>query len=168
MKKYKLINKQTGEEHICEKVTIDSFDYYVINTEIGCKYGVSMLNELCKYGISMLNEVIEIKNDFDSTLFKGIVCTNNPNIDIKQVLNETGKFSIDVTINGEIDKEAKFIAETCFMAGYNKHKENHPFSREDVCDIIAFIATTPKTRGMFNGDIVRLWEIQKPKTLYYE
>lgn len=27
--KYKLINKQTKEEHLCEKVTTDGFDYYV-------------------------------------------------------------------------------------------------------------------------------------------
>lgn len=27
--KYKLINKTTGEEHICEKVVIDGWDYYV-------------------------------------------------------------------------------------------------------------------------------------------
>ena len=27
--KYKLISKTTGEEHLCDKVTIDGFDYYV-------------------------------------------------------------------------------------------------------------------------------------------
>ena len=29
MNKYKLINKQTGEEHLCDKVVIDGWDYYV-------------------------------------------------------------------------------------------------------------------------------------------
>lgn len=29
MKKYKLINNQTKEEYLCDKVTIDGFDYYV-------------------------------------------------------------------------------------------------------------------------------------------
>ena len=29
MKKYKLINTTTKEEHLCDKVTIDGFDYYV-------------------------------------------------------------------------------------------------------------------------------------------
>ena len=28
--KFKLINRQTNEEYICDKVTIDNFDYYVI------------------------------------------------------------------------------------------------------------------------------------------
>ena len=27
--KYKLISKTTDEEHLCDKVTIDGFDYYV-------------------------------------------------------------------------------------------------------------------------------------------
>lgn len=27
--KYKLINNQTKEEHVCEKITIDIYDYYV-------------------------------------------------------------------------------------------------------------------------------------------
>lgn len=27
--KYKLINKTTSEEHLCDKVTIDGFDYYL-------------------------------------------------------------------------------------------------------------------------------------------
>ena len=31
---YKLINKLTGEEHICQKVTIDGFDYYVSDEKI--------------------------------------------------------------------------------------------------------------------------------------
>lgn len=30
--KYKLINTQTGEEHLCDKVTIDGMDYYVNNS----------------------------------------------------------------------------------------------------------------------------------------
>jgi len=32
--KYRLINKQTGEEHLCDKVTIDGFDYYVSDDKI--------------------------------------------------------------------------------------------------------------------------------------
>jgi len=32
--KYKLINKQTGEEHLCNKVTIDGFNYYVSDEKV--------------------------------------------------------------------------------------------------------------------------------------
>ena len=32
--KYKLTNKQTNEENLCDKVTIDGFDYYVSGNEI--------------------------------------------------------------------------------------------------------------------------------------
>lgn len=29
MKQYKLINNKTKKEHVCSKITIDGFDYYV-------------------------------------------------------------------------------------------------------------------------------------------
>ena len=77
MKHYKLINKQTSEEHLCNKVTIDEFDYYVSNTAIGFKYG-----------ISKLNQIVEILVGYDATLYKGIICTNNPNIDIPKVVDD--------------------------------------------------------------------------------
>jgi len=32
--KYKLINLKTKKEHLCDKVTIDGFDYYVNGEEI--------------------------------------------------------------------------------------------------------------------------------------
>lgn len=32
--KYKLINKTTGEEHLCDKVIIEGFDYYVSDEKI--------------------------------------------------------------------------------------------------------------------------------------
>ena len=31
MNKYKLINLNTKEEQLCDKVTIDEFDYYISN-----------------------------------------------------------------------------------------------------------------------------------------
>ena len=31
MQKYKLKNIKTGEEHLCEKITVNEFDYYIIN-----------------------------------------------------------------------------------------------------------------------------------------
>ena len=31
---YKLVNTQTGESHICEKIEKDGFDYYVNDSEI--------------------------------------------------------------------------------------------------------------------------------------
>lgn len=77
MKHYKLINTQTSEEHLCNKITIDGFDYYVGN--IAIKF---------KYGISKLNEIVEILLGYDATLYKGIICTNNPNIDIPKVVDD--------------------------------------------------------------------------------
>lgn len=34
MNKYKLINLNTKEEHFCDKITIDGFNYYVSDDKI--------------------------------------------------------------------------------------------------------------------------------------
>ena len=77
--KYKLINTRTKEEHLCDKVTIDGFDYYV-NDETP---------EHDNY-ITYKNQLFIIKNG-DNELFhlsKKVIATNNPNIDIPKITSK--------------------------------------------------------------------------------
>ena len=77
--KYKLMNTRTKEEHLCDKVTIDGFDYYV-NDETP---------EHDKY-ITYKNQLFIIKNG-DNELFhlsKKVIATNNPNIDIPKITSK--------------------------------------------------------------------------------
>ena len=69
MNKYKLINKTTGEEHICEKVVIDGWDYYVSDDKV-------------QVGATIGLEQIDTLNDIDLLLQKKVIATNNPSIDI--------------------------------------------------------------------------------------
>lgn len=50
-----------------------------------------------------------------------------------------------------------------FIEGYNKSQELYPFSSDDIYDIMDFIARTPETKGMFKGEILKLWKEQRIK-----
>ena len=152
--KYKLINKQTNEEHLCDKVTIDGFDYYVSDTAIGYRYG-----------ISKLYEVVEIKINYDATLYKGIICSTNPNIDIPKVVcnidltklcyydrrnpdfsikEEYGYDKEEVEATGNFAKK-DCACDNCFYGRSQlteqliKSQETHPFSEEDMIEFANWI-----------------------------
>ena len=157
---YNLINKKTNEKTLCDKVTIDGYDYYVISIAIECKYG-----------ISKLNEVVEIKIGYDAILYKGIICSNNPNIDIPKVADE-----VDVWIN-EITSTLKDVhtiktSKMCLKAGYNKSQETHPFSEDDMIEFAEFYFREEFNSTMqdckSSKEIFQLWKEQQLKTVYYE
>ena len=88
---YKLINTTNKEEHLCHKVTIDGFDYYVSDEKLN----------IDDYYISWeTNYATEPKERFvlyvRTTGLNGhnprlVITTNNSNIDIPQVV----KFDIN-------------------------------------------------------------------------
>jgi len=54
--KYKLINAQTKEEHLCDKVTIDGFDYYVSDNPKADDYCLNLKKQknFLKYQITLM------------------------------------------------------------------------------------------------------------------
>ena len=84
--KYKLINNKTKEEHLCGKITIDGFDYYMTYPEKCC---------IQKEGKTVMNKGCMERNHCEK-----VIATNNPNIDIPKVVNE-------VEIEGFAWEEAK-------------------------------------------------------------
>jgi hypothetical protein len=155
--KYKLINNNTGQQFDCREIEIKGFKYYTIDTAVGCKYG-----------ISKLNEVVEIKINYDATLYKGIICTNNPNIDIPKVIDyveSLGRRYARSRVNGT-------TAWGSYADGYNKSQETHPFSEEKMIKFSEWYF-----RETFNtelGDdfkstkeLLQLWKEQQPKIVYY-
>jgi hypothetical protein len=162
MKKYKLINLKTKEEHLCDKVTIDGFDYYVgdgeikLNDPITDKYRVWFWRDDC----SLLGR-------------KKIIATNNPHIDIPKVVDEVEELAISYeksfTDNGVTIKAD-------FKAGYNKSQETHPFSEEDMIEFLNYYQKTcllafnssGQNHGKTTKELFQLWKEQQPITLYYE
>ena len=150
--KYKLIQKTTGEEHLCDKVTIDEFDYYVSDEEI--KIGdinipsdFSRTTDLSMTSNSDLPIVNEKMNGY-----RKVIATNNPNIDIPKVVDEVErlahKYFAEERFNWEQEnpngmKSPQSLIEhynkaftPIYKAGYNKSQETHSFSLDDVKEII--------------------------------
>lgn len=78
---YKLINDSTKEEHICNKVIIDGFDYY---TSVNIQ-GQQELNY--NYG---LNKIQRLERDYEIhssewNFCREIIATNNTSIDLPQI-----------------------------------------------------------------------------------
>lgn len=119
MKKYKLINNQTKEEHLCNKVTIDGFDYYVSDKEEQVVLGKNYYEH---------DNHIPIYSFTKDTLPKEyylpeVIATNNPNINIPKVVDE---------VYYECMKDQNGGINGMWVKGYNKSQETHPFSEEDM------------------------------------
>lgn len=115
---YKLTNLTDNTTTICEKVTIEGFDYYVNDT--------NAVGEVC--GLSKHNVVIRILNGYSATLYRKIIATTNPSLPIPQVVDEAEFF--------------KMNWEKLMTFGYVKiqHPANieqtHKWTDEDMCDLI--------------------------------
>jgi len=159
--KYRLIDKTTGIETLCDKVTIDGFDYYVSDEKIHFGY---VWNTILEQIETMFKE-----KTFHDDL-KGVIATNNPNTAIPKVVDEVEKFALEYENSfscGAVGTES-----TDFIEGYNKSQATHPFSEEDMVDFAEFYF-----REEFNStmqdckpskEILRLWKEQQPKIVYYE
>lgn len=134
--RYKLINNQTKENHFCDKLTIDEFDYYINNDEI--KVGDWYTWDGNKNNApSLCTDSYNESSILDSegfTKFYKIIATNNLNINIPQIIDEV---EIVLTflckqkgdVNNTIDLNAYGIG---VIEGYNKAKKTYQFIEEDM------------------------------------
>jgi hypothetical protein len=167
--KYKLVNNNTKEETLCDKVTIEGFDYYVSDEKIHFGY---VWNTILEQIETMFKE-----KTFHDDL-KGVIATNNPNTAIPKVVDEVEKFALEYENSfscGAVGTES-----TDFIEGYNKSQATHPFSEEDMIEFLNWIRdntvfdSAPKpyhiktqTR-LSQEELLQLWKEQKPKIVYYE
>ena len=176
--KYKLINKQTNEEHLCDKVTIDGFDYYVSDEKLipNCYVFDPIRNR-----ITVIYLVSKKGENFGA---KKVIATNNPNIDIPKVVDDIEGLAIEylndnygyVWDKGDIDN---------FKYAYSKSQETHPFSEQDVFDFVLwkdenkFSVISTKEDWVselleYSGcvyttkELLKLWKEQRTKIIYYE
>ena len=160
--KYRLIDKTTGIETLCDKVTIEGFDYYVSDEKIHFGY---VWNTILEQIETMFKE-----KTFHDDL-KGVIATNNPNIDIPKAVTDCmliEKLANTLTSHLTFPEERR----EGIIFGYNKSQATHPFSEEDMVDFAEFYF-----REEFNStmqdykpskEILRLWKEQQPKIVYYE
>lgn len=188
----KYVLKQNKEDKgiLCDKVTIDGFDYYESIIKTHSKKG--------DYSIEFLlydDDLYVKKHEISGNKIKKIIATNNPNIDLPEVkemsdylAKELNKQSFDDYGNPEWDEGKLFHRQMGFIDGHNKSQETHSNSDEDMCNFLEFceqgyypiyekegrkvnqwgvtgedFSTTKLTRE----ELLQLWKEQQPKIVYY-
>ena len=176
--KYKLINTKTGEQHICDKVIIDGFDYYVSDTKIfelkpDDKYATIVEN---RRRIVFYTKHIQSKDNV-------VIATNNLNIDIPQILEEPNETLIHQIAADLGYRMLPDDLEEGIKAGYKESQETHPNSDEDMiefaewCQNQYFYSTVEKKWStefkIYDGvlyttkELLKIWKEQQPKIVYY-
>lgn len=169
------------EEHICSKVVIDGFDYYVSDSigKAGDKLYLLIDSLLGKAGdiITVLStrnghtDIIKANGDKHwfacSTEYqrewnwKKIIATNNPSIDIPKVVNEVKELALE---NFDLSLED-------WVNGYNKSQETHPYNEEDMIEFwieTHNIIMAQSGKSFTPKELLQIWKEQRTKTIYYE
>lgn len=165
VKMNKLINIKTGESHICDKVTIGGFDYYVSNEKAIVGF----------YGyINFRGGDIKKVGKYFANDWKRVVATNNPNISIPKVVDEADYYYPKLDVSTKEDTDNILLRE-----GYNKAKETFLFTKEDMVEFTEWCNKEyefdTRCNMWFHGsgyyetsDLIEIWQKQKPKVIYYE
>jgi hypothetical protein len=165
--KYRLIDKTTGIETLCDKVTIEGFDYYVSDEKIHFGY---VWNTILEQIETMFKE-----KTFHDDL-KGVIATNNPNTAIPKVVDEVEILADAHCKEWDFERVlgngSNTLAFDSFVYGYNKSQATHPFSEENMIDFAEFYFREEFNSTMqdckSSKEILRLWKEQQLKTVYYE
>jgi hypothetical protein len=185
MNKYKLINKTTGEEHICEKIVVDGWDYYVSDERP--KVGDWVIEYQKADAVGELH-FINGEHVLSVDIQEKVIATNNPSIDIPKVVDEVGETACEianVSLNWYKDKNNKDRDYSIIwhvdgiIEGYNKSQETHPNSDSDTAEFAEWLTLNTNSTSIHGEyiyknvrrvtkELLQLWKEQKPKTLYYE
>lgn len=192
--KYKLVNLITKEARLCDKVTIDGFDYYVSNVEIKpFDYFYNKDN----------NQIQQADKDFDDSVkhwdeviwFK-VIATNKMDYDLHRAIDEDDKIErlavknsekkirTDIFHDASLERRWNFEG---FVDGYKKSQETHPFSEEDMIEFAEWLNRCYKPwrdKWMPNFELIKrdgnpndakttkelfqIWKEQQPKIIYYK
>ena len=183
--KYLLKQNKEDKGILCNKVIIDGYKYYLYyNTEP---------KKIGQYYITKDNQVDIVKTGKE--LGKPILCSNNPNIDIVQVIDDVEDLDILKSKwydNQEEDRSEAFVfqysgivddaLEKGIIIGYNKSQEMFPFTEEDMIEFAEWYSKEECviercSDGIFvhyENDLIpykkllQLWKEQQPKIIYYE
>lgn len=182
MKKYKLINTKTNETHLCDKVTIDGFEYYVSDEQLEIndycyRLTTNQLYIISEHAWSGSNNILL---SYAKKYCKKVIATNNPNTDIPKVVDEVDNIGYKwfVTAN---KKDTIFDLGwlNIFKGGYNKSQETHPFSEQDMIEFVEWVifnypnqwksVRTLNTKGFYSTkELFQLWEEQRTKIIHYD
>ena len=160
---YKLTHKTTQEEHICSKVVVDGFEYYVTTTDIKGCWVVTDKDKLVRIDDSNY----EYWHEYNC---KKVICTNNPNIDLPQVIDEVEESFIEKSSIPYFPNNLKETCEWWYKEGYNKSQETHSNSDEDMIEFSNYVRAKGYLFNVFypTQDLLKRWKRQQIKTIIYE
>lgn len=175
--KYNLINNKTKEEHLCDKVTVDGFDYYTSNDFIEDGRENFFTYDTLNHKILHISHIKYFGNENNGRgdvqngrasfkTFKGtssgvshpkVIATNNPHIDIPKIVSYD---KIKADEEDMID----------FLEWVEKE---HWWKSTDTRFHLTVGLWTKAINGDFSdgkttGQLLQLWKDQQVKTLYYE
>ena len=159
--KYKLINTETKTDFICEKIEINGFEYYVYNEKSAFVKGAMFIT---------IDNIIHSNYGYNY-LDRVVIASNNPTLDIPQVVDEVEEMCDKVNNNDEfIEKYEDSLHYYSFKEGYNKAKEQYPYSKQDMIDFVRFSMAKELTSDRIKNlpDCLELFEQQRPKTIYFK
>jgi len=180
--KYKLINRKTGEKHICSKETVNGFDFYIggvikdIHELNVWDTTVSTFHPFLKF-IGTSKYAIE---SFERGEFLKVIATNDPSKEIPQIVDE-----IDTHISFMRDSKVDEVNISIWVKGYNHSQYSHPYSDDDMIEFLDWLSMDGypcienQNKGLWvfhpqdcknytTKELLQLWKEQKPKTIYYD
>lgn len=142
-----------GTETLCDKVTIDGFDYYVSDEGVvnPCYFYNKPTNYLGKAlrreGIFWVCENIEGSHLLSEA--KKVIATNHPFINVPKVVDKVEELANKF---GYHDRHSDTLFREGLTKGYNKSQETHPYSEEDVKGILDWITRQDSPYSVMYGE----------------
>lgn len=169
--KYKLINKTTNETHVCDKVIIDGFDYYVKEDLVKEDEFFLMGNEIIQNSSLLTDEWCKSKQP------KVIAC-NYLSTDIPKVVTEE-PYEILIPFPNELKmRDGREILNwqngwvDGHLDGYTKSQETHSFTEYDMLKFAVFVGNyyaDIHNKVVSTKELLEIWKsTHQIKTLYYE
>ena len=166
---YKLINTLTNEEYLCEKITINGFDYYVILDE-------GVVGDFILFCGKISKKLFKNQWSIDE---RKVIATNNPNIDLPYIISEVEYLADNYVFNENGHKFSNNNNEAgdnfkSFKDGFKKAKESYQFTHDDMIEFAKWLRTedteknAEKYANFYDLDMLNFWTNNQIKILYYE
>jgi hypothetical protein len=186
--KYKLINRKTGEEHICSRETVNGFDFYIggvikdIHELNVWDTTDSKFHPFLKF-IGTSRYAIE---SFEKGHFLKVIATNDHSKEIPQVVDEVEELAKILYRDGMFDLyDIAQSQRESFIEGYNHSQYSHPHSDNDVVEFLDWLSMDGypcienQNKGLWvfhpqdcknytTKELLQLWKEERIKTIYYE
>lgn len=165
-KQYKLINLETKEEFICDKVVIEGMDYYVTASNI--QKGEWQYYHYSNSKQTILKAELDLPNDGRRSL---VIATKNPSIDVPKVIDSIEDLS---EVSSEVQEatytiQHKITYKHGFKDGYSKAKETYTFTEGDMIEFAGYyLLECRENRYKPIDKMLKDWKEQRIETIYFK